>query len=164
MLSRVSSARPRYKHVLKRVPVFSVLTVPLILLSCFIGPSGPTPILIPLETLVPPSDDFDDIKATRELAFAYWDAFNSYDADTTLSYLEAGYRAQREEEIRDEIGRLKRFRVKLWVTEEGPPTLTTEDQGEMYLKMKEPLGTRRIRMAFLKVAGDWRITFAEEVK
>ena len=30
--------------------------------------------------------------------------------------------------------------------------------------MKEPLGTRRIRMAFRDVAGEWKITFAEEAK
>ena len=36
------------------------------------------------------------------------------------------------------------------------------DEWEMYLTMKEPLGTRRIRMGFRKVAGEWKITFAEE--
>ena len=32
------------------------------------------------------------------------------------------------------------------------------------MTMKEPLGERRIRMAFRKVEGEWKITFVEEVK
>ena len=65
---------------------------------------------------------------------------------------------------RGDIGRLKLFSVQLGVTEEGPPSMVDEDEWEMYLTMKEPLGTRRIRMAFREVGGEWKITFSEEVK
>ena len=40
----------------------------------------------------------------------------------------------------------------------------SNDEREMYLTMKEPLGKRRIRMAFREVKGEWKIIFAEESK
>ena len=100
--------------------------------------------------------------ALRQLAFAYWEAFNAYDADRALGYLEENYRQQRDEEVRGEIELVKLFGVKLGVSEDTPPQIVSQDEREMYLTMKEPLGTRRVRMAFREVAGEWRITFAEE--
>ena len=111
-----------------------------------------------------PVEEAEEADALRQLAFAYWKAFNAYDADTVLGYLEESYRQQREEEVRSEIGRLKLFSVQLGVTEESPPSIVDEDEREMYLTMKEPLGTRRIRMAFREVGGEWKITFSEEVE
>ncbi len=100
----------------------------------------------------------------RQLAFAYWEAFNAYDADRALSYLEDAYRAERESEIRSDIGQIRMFRVKLGVSEESPPQMAGQGDWEMFLNMKEPIGTRRIRMAFTSVGGEWKITCAEEVK
>ena len=60
--------------------------------------------------------------------------------------------------------RIKRFRVTLRVSEESPPEITGPDEGEMFLKMKEPLGTRRIRMALRKIKDEWKIVYAQEVK
>ena len=98
----------------------------------------------------------------RDLAFAYWDAFNAYDADRVLSYLEETYRVAREATIRAEIGQISSFGVKLGVSEESPPVSLGDDQAEMYLELKDPLGTKRIRMAFGRVDGEWVITFAEQ--
>ena len=42
--------------------------------------------------------------------------------------------------------------------------MTGPNEGEMFLLMKEPLGTRRIKMAFRKLDGTWKITYAEEVQ
>ena len=108
--------------------------------------------------------DSEEADALRELAFGYWEAFNAYDADAALAYLEADYRQQRDETVRSEIGRMKPFRVRLGLSEESPPSVVSRDEREMYLTMKEPLGERRIRMAFRKVEGEWKITFVEEVK
>ena len=126
---------------------------------------SPSPALSPAPALSPgPMDDADEADTLRQLAFAYWEAFNAYDADTALGYLEEDYRRQRDETVRSEIGRIALFRVKLGVSEETPPSVVSHDEREMYLTMKDPLGTRRIHMAFRDVAGEWKITFAEEAK
>ena len=111
-----------------------------------------------------PQVDPQEVDALRKLAFAYWEAFNAYDADRALGYLEEDYRQQQDSAVRDDIGMIKLFSVKLGVSEETPPQVVGNDEWEMYLTMKEPLGTRSIRMAFRKVAGDWKIIFAEEAK
>lgn len=98
----------------------------------------------------------------RSLATAYWDAFNTYDADLVLSYLEETYRATREEPIRSEIDQLSTFGVTLGVQEEGPPVMLGDDTAELHLELKNPLGVRRILMAFERIDGEWVITFAEE--
>ena len=111
-----------------------------------------------------PQVDPQEADALRKLAFAYWEAFNAYDADRALGYLKEDYRQQQDSAVRDDIGMIKLFSVKLGVSEETPPQVVGNDEWEMYLTMKEPLGTRRIRMAFQKVEGEWKITFAEEAK
>ena len=125
----------------------------------------PTPVLAadPEPTSVP-AEEAEEADALRQMAFDYWEAFNAYDADRVLEFLKEGYGQEREEKIRGDIGRLKLFSVQLGVTEESPPSIVDEDEWEMYLTMKEPLGTRRIRMAFREVGGEWKITFSEEVE
>lgn len=120
---------------------------------------GPTPTLSP-----GPVADPDEARLLRELAFGYWEAFNAYDADRVLAYLEDEYRAQREEKLRTEIGRIDLFNVQLGVSEEAPPWVIEGGRREMYLTMKEPLGTRRIRMEFTDVEAEWKITFAQQVE
>ena len=113
---------------------------------------------------LPANVETQEADALRQLAFAYWEAFNAYDADRALGYLEEDYRQQRDGTVRGEIERIKRFRVKLGLSEETSPWIVGHDEREMYLTMKEPLGKRRIRMAFQEVAGEWRIIFAEEAR
>lgn len=96
------------------------------------------------------------------MANSYWEAFNAYDADLTLSYLEESYRAARDESVRSEIRSLGAFGVQLGVQELSPPALSDDGTAEMYMELKEPLGTRGIRMAFARIDGQWVITFAEE--
>ena len=124
--------------------------------------ASPTP--APTATPTPFPATAEQAETLRLLAFAYWEAFNSYDPDRTLSYLEGDYRAKRESESQSEIGQIKRFRVKLGISEESAPQMTRADEAEMYLKMRAPLGARRIRMAFRMVEDSWKITYAEEVK
>ncbi len=127
----------------------------------------PEPTSVPADDPQPtsvPAEEAEEADALRQMAFDYWEAFNAYDADRVLEFLEEGYGQEREEKIRGDIGRLKLFSVQLGVTEESPPSIVDEDEREMYLTMKEPLGTRRIRMAFREVGGEWKITFSEEVE
>ena len=119
----------------------------------------------PTPTLSPgPVADAEEAAHIRELAFGYWEAFNAYEADRALAYLEDEYRQQREEQVRTEIGRIDLFNVQLGVSEEAPPWTIDGDRREMYLTMKEPLGTRRIRMEFRDVDDEWKITFAQQVE
>ena len=106
----------------------------------------------------------EDAAAVRDLAFAYWEAYNAYDADTAVSYLDEAYRPQVEETIRTEIGRIEAFGVQLGVTEQSAPELTSPDEAEVYLTMKEPIGTRTILMKFARGDGGWIIVYAEEVE
>ncbi|MCZ7661609.1 MAG: hypothetical protein M5U22_01015 [Thermoleophilia bacterium] len=103
-----------------------------------------------------------DAAALRKLAFAYWKAYNAYDVDAALAYLEPGYRAARAKVVSSEINRIETFGVTLGISEKSPPLLTGPDQGEMLLDMKEPLGTRTIRMGFVRVGDSWWISAAEE--
>jgi hypothetical protein len=95
---------------------------------------------------------------------ARWEAFNAYDPEAILAYLEEGYRALQDEVVRGQIGQVRRFVVKLGVSEESALQMIRPDVAEMCLRMREPLGTRRIRMEFLQVEEEWKLTFAEEVK
>ncbi len=105
-----------------------------------------------------------DATAVRDVALGYWAAYNAYDAEKTLSYLDEGYRASQEKTIRNEIGQIKNFGVELGVNEKSPPVLTAPDQAEMYLTMKTPTGTRTVLMKFTLQGDVWAITFAEEVE
>ena len=105
-----------------------------------------------------------DIDILRRLTFDYWDALNSYDVEKALSYLEDNYRQVHAGDVKDGIRQMKMFRVKLRASEESSPRVEGQDQGEMYITLKDPRSTRRILMEFAKVAGEWKITFAEEVE
>ena len=119
--------------------------------------AGPTAAVMP-----GPVEDTVEAEALRQLAYAYWDAFNSYDAVRALGYLEDDYRQQRDGTVRGEIQAVQLFGIRLEVSEHTPPHVVSEDEREMYLNMKEPLGTRRIRMGFREIDGEWMITHAEE--
>ena len=119
----------------------------------------PTPTATPT-AFAPSSAKADEF---RGIAFGYWEAFNAYDPEATLAYLEESYRALQDEVVRGQIGQVRRFGVKLGVSEESAPQMIRPNVAEMYLGMREPLGTRRIRMEFLQVGEEWKLTFAEEV-
>ncbi|MDP3062752.1 MAG: hypothetical protein Q8O40_06025 [Chloroflexota bacterium] len=124
----------------------------------------PTPTAAATAAAIAQASATDEPDTLRKLTFAYWEAFNAYDVERVLAYLEAAYRAEREGQIRTDIGRIKTFGVKLGVSEASPPQASGDGQWEMYLNMKEPLGTRRIRMAFRQAEGDWTITYSQEVQ
>jgi hypothetical protein len=104
-----------------------------------------------------------DEAAVRQLGLAYWHAYNAYDADAALACLEPSYRASREATIRDEVGQIKFFGVKFGISEKSAPVALGPDAAEMYMNLSEPLGTRLIRMDFVRTSDGWLISFAEEV-
>jgi hypothetical protein len=104
-----------------------------------------------------------DAQAVRDLAVAYWAAYNAYDPEKAISYLDESYRPSQAKVVRDEIGRIKTFGVQLGVSEKSAPVLIGPDQAEMYLNMKTPTGTRTLWMKFSSRGGTWTITFVEEV-
>jgi hypothetical protein len=106
----------------------------------------------------------EDAQAVRDLALAYWAAYNAYDPEKAISYLDESYRPAQEKIVRDDIGRIKTFGVKLGVSEKSAPVLIGPDQAEMYLNMKTPTGTRTLWMKFALRGDAWTITYVEEVK
>ena len=113
----------------------------------------------------------DEVTAIRQIVKEYWDALNDYDVDRALPMLEPGYRAQEEEPIRQDIGRMRMFRVKLGVSEETPPALNRAQEEEpkngdyeIYLKLETPVDTRRVLMIFRRIDGQWQITYSDEVE
>ena len=110
------------------------------------------------------AEDSAEITALRDLAFQYSDAFNGYDVDSVLGFLEPTYRAQREEQVREDIARLEQLSVELGVTEHLPPHLADSGQWEMYLIMETPIDIRRLRMEYLKDGDRCWVTHAEEVE
>lgn len=106
----------------------------------------------------------EDAQAVRDLAFIFWEAYNAYEPDRAVSYLDESYRAAKEKVVRDEIRRIKTFGVKLGMSEKTPPVLIGPDQAEMYLNMKEPVGTRTIWMKFSRRGDGWTIMYSEEVQ
>ncbi len=70
----------------------------------------------PPPTPSPPESSREDVASIRQIVYNYWEATNAYDVDLMLTMLEDGYRAQEEESIRSDIGRMKLFRVKLEVS------------------------------------------------
>jgi hypothetical protein len=105
-----------------------------------------------------------DSLAVRDLVRAYWAAYNAYDPEKAISYLDEGYRPSKEKAVRDEIGRLKTFHVQLGVSEKSAPVLIGPGLAEMYLGMKTPIGTRTVWMKAVRRGSMWAITYAEEVR
>lgn len=161
--------------LLKTGLLIAGIALVLVVVACAGGQAGPveeregkvTQALVP--TALPPEPTpqptpADDTVTLRWLAFAYWDALNAYDVEKTVSYLEDNYRQAHSSEVEKGIRKMKVFRVKLGLTEESAPRITGTDLAEMYMILKEPLGTRRILMEFVRTQGEWKITFAEEVE
>lgn len=105
----------------------------------------------------------DEVAAIRKIVKEYWEALNEYDVDRAILMLEPGYRSQEEQLIRRDIGRMKLFRVRLQVSEETPPTLNGNGDYETYLTLKTPVDTRRAKMIFSRIDGQWWIIFSGQI-
>ena len=116
----------------------------------------PTPTRVPTPTLDP------TLAELRQLGLAYWDTYNSYNLVALLAYLEPSYRDEQESLLRSKIRLLKLFRVKLGVSVDFGPELTGPNEAQMYVTLREPLGSRQVLMRF-QMDTRWMITFAQEV-
>ena len=106
----------------------------------------------------------EDVATIGQMVTAYWEAFNTYNADHAVSMLEASYREREEELIRGDIGRMRLFRVKLDISEESPLTRNHDGDYETHLRIATPVDTRRVLMVFRKIEGQWWIVFSDEVE
>jgi len=115
------------------------------------------------ETTPPATITEEDIEAARQVVFAYWEAFNSYDVDGVLAFLEESWREDRADDIAGEIGQMEMFGVTLEVEEEAEPAITDETVGIKML-VKTPLGAKHYIYYLKEIDGEWKIYFAEEVE
>jgi len=109
----------------------------------------------------------EDAQAIREMATAYWEAFNAYDVETVMSYMEDSWREEHEDVIRDEISRLKNGflfikNVKLDITEESPPVIIGDNEVEMLFRLGTPLGDKHSYFRIVKTGDEWKVCFSEE--
>jgi hypothetical protein len=105
-----------------------------------------------------------DTLAVRRLVGSFWEAYNAYDPERVISYLDEHYRPIKEPVVRDEIRRLKAFSVTLGVSEKSAPVLVEPNEAEVFLNMKTPTGTRTVRMRLVRRGDDWVVTYSEEVR
>ena len=112
----------------------------------------------------PAEESAEDVAEIRRIISEYWEAMNKYDVDRAIMMLEPAYRVQEEELIRQDIGRMKLFRVKLDVSEDIPPTLNDNGDYETYLSMATPIDTRTVLMVLRRIADRWWIVFSDEVE
>ena len=108
-------------------------------------------------------DGAQDIAEIRQIVAEYWKAMNEYNVDHAITMLEPAYRAQEEELIRKDIGRMKLFSVTLDVSEETLPTMNAGGDYETYLSVKTPIDTRTLLMVFRRTEGQWWIVYSDEV-
>jgi hypothetical protein len=106
----------------------------------------------------------EDAAAVRALAVDYWAAYNAYDPEKVIAYLDESVGPAKEKSIRSEIGQIKTFGVQLGVSEKSAPVLIAPGQAEMYLSMKTPTGTRTVLMKAKRSGDHWAVTYMEEVK
>jgi len=108
-----------------------------------------------------------DTNAVRGAVMAYWKAFNAYDIDKVLSYLEDGWRQQDEGNLRREISQLKNGflfikNVKLRVSEESPPAPIGDGEAEMMVRLQTPVGFTHDYFRLVKIGDKWKINFSEQ--
>ncbi|MCX8032469.1 MAG: hypothetical protein N3B14_03605 [Thermoleophilia bacterium] len=106
--------------------------------------------------------DAKDADAVRALSAAYWEAWNAYDVEKVLSMLAEPFRSEREEEIKANIEKLKRWKMSISVTEVEPPRLDQNGEIVMFVHVKKPLSTDRTQMRFRKAGSSWVIVYASK--
>lgn len=132
----------------------------LLVLALLIFPACTQPAEAPSEGATPPAPTVsEDEEAARQVVFAYWEAFNNYDVEGVLSYLEESYRLEREEGITSEIDQMQAVGVKLGVEEEAEPTTTPEGKVEikMLIDVPMPMPDRHVTYQLEKINDEWKI-------
>jgi hypothetical protein len=129
--------------------------------------STPTPEATESEKTQPPATTTEeDIEAARQVVFAYREAYNNYDVEGALSFLEESHRAEREDEIRSDIAQMDTYNIKLGVEEEAEPEVTADGMVAIYIKLDVPVFGQKDRHVVYKLtelAGEWKICISEDV-
>ena len=84
---------------------------------------------------------------------------NSYDLERALSYYEEQYREREEEEVKDDISKLRQFSVTLSVTNVSEPVLIDQDKARCEIILNTPIGDRNLIYLLERINGDWKIYF-----
>ena len=108
----------------------------------------------------------EDVEAARQVVFAYREAFNNYDVEGTLAFLEESLRAEREEAIRSDISQMKSYGIKLGVEEEAEPTVTDDGMVAIYIMLDVPVfgqKDRHVIYYLMEIEGEWKICSYEDV-
>lgn len=92
----------------------------------------------------------------RSVADGYWDALNRLDANTALSYLEDGYSAEAEADLR-RVEQIVRSGGPITVTEVREPFMTNADEAAMFFTLGDPPDEERVLMTFIRHGDGWRI-------
>ncbi len=116
----------------------------------------------PADNPPPASITQEDVDAARQVVFDYWEAFNNYDVEGVLAYLEEPYRLVKEESITSEIGQMQSFNATLGVEEEALPTITPEGKVKIKIKLSTPLGARHVTYDLVKINNEWKICLTVE--
>jgi hypothetical protein len=88
---------------------------------------------------------------------AYWEAMNSYDVELALSYYEEQYRQREEEEVTDDITRLKQFNVTLSIADVSEPVFIDEDKVRCEIILNAPIGDKNLVYLLERINGQWKI-------
>ena len=147
---------------MKRAFAYLLILTILIFSGCAQSAVAPSPspaTTQPSTTVTQPSTTVtqEDVDDAKQVVFEYWDASNNYDAERALAYLEESYRPERAESIKSDIGQMQSFGVKLGVEEESEPTITSEREVEIKIKLSTPLGAKHVTYHLVKVNGEWKI-------
>ena len=109
----------------------------------------------------------EDIEAARQVVFAYWEAYNSYDLEGVLAFLEESWREERADIIAQDMGQMESAGMTMGVEEEAEPEVTAEGTIaiKMFIDIPVIFMSDRHYIYYLKnVEGEWKIYLAEEVE
>ena len=113
------------------------------------------------------NDASEEPTTARQVILKYWEAMNSYDLELALSYYEERYRRLEEEEVKDDITRLKQFSVTLSVTDISEPAFIDEDKVRCEIILNTPIGDKYLIYLLERIDGGWKIyteTSSEKLK
>lgn len=130
----------------------SLLIPVLVVFAACAQPVATPPPGAPPATITP-----EDAEGARQVVSAYWEAFNNYDVEGALAYLEESYQQEERESTASEIGQMQSFGVKLGVEEETEPTLNPEGKVEIKIKLTTPVGAKHNTYYLAKINDEWKI-------
>jgi hypothetical protein len=104
----------------------------------------------------------EDIDKAKQVIADYWQAFNSYDIEGVLDYLEETFRQQKGAGLESDMGRMQAFGVKLGVAPAAEPAITPDGKIEIKIDLKTPIDTRLVTYRLTEVSGEWKICYLLE--